>query len=342
MAKPKKELTLRQIAEISGISKSTVSRVLTNHPSVSEHTRRRVKAVMAEHGFQPNIFARGLAGGPTGLIAVIAAEITSGFFAEVMSGINEIANRNSAHLLSCIAHGHEDYIQLWQTFAKRGRVDGVVLLAPPTQLLDQPFSLNQVPVILCACRADRQREGWRTADTVSVNNARAIHELLDHLMAQGARHILYIGGPGDVFDAQERRRSIMQCAHNRADMKLEVLEGGMTREYGHAAMHEYLDRHGHVPDAVMAFNDSSAYGILEALRQRDISVPAQCLVTGCDDEPASAILGLTSLHMPMRELGSEAARMLFEQLQSESDTHHACHSIMDLSLEIRASSLRGR
>jgi len=340
MAKQGQGLTLRQIAKLSGISKSTVSRVLTKHPGVSKQTRKRVEGVMQEHGFQPNLFARGLAGGPTGLIAVIASEITSGFFAEVMHGINEVAGGHDDHLLSCIAHSADDYIHLWRTFAHKGRVDGVVLLAPPLQIFEQPFSENEIPVVLCACRAERNIEGWGHVDTVTVNNEKAMLDVLDHLRAHKVHHILYIAGPRDVFDAKERQNSFLQYTRKYPEIRMEMIEGGMTREQSFETLDAYLQKADNCPTGIIAFNDATAYGIMEALKSHKLDVPEDVLLLGCDDEPASAVLGLTSLHMPMRELGRESARLLFDQLDNASGTHKSKHSVLELSLEIRSSSKR--
>ncbi|NCC50860.1 MAG: LacI family transcriptional regulator [Spartobacteria bacterium] len=333
-------LTLRQIAELSGISKSTVSRVLTKHPGVSERTRDRVEQVMREHGFQPNLFARGLAGGPTGLVAVIATEITSGFFAEVMNGINEVASGQEGHLLSCIAHNTGDYINLWRTFARKGRVDGVVLLAPPLQILEQSHAENEIPVVLCACRGERNRKGWSHVDTVTVNNEKAMTDVLEHLRVNGARHILYVGGPRDVYDARERRTSFLRVAREHPEIKMEMIESGLTRDQSFEVLNNYLRKAERCPDGVIAFNDSTAYGIMESLKLHHLRVPEDVLVVGCDDEPASAILGLTTLHMPMRELGRESARLLFAQLADETGSHKPQHSLLELTLEIRSSSSR--
>jgi len=331
-------LTLRQIAELAGTSKSTVSRVLTKHPSVSPATRERIETVMREHGFQPNLFARGLAGGRTGLVAVLASEITSGFFAEVLHGIDEVAQSHEGHLLSCIAHGTEDYISLWRSFAKRGRVDGIVLLAPPMQIFEHPVLKDDVPVILCAARADKGKKGWGSVDSVNVNNDRAMADVCDHLLQNGKKHLVHIAGPRDVYDARERRKSFQRHTRGRAGVKADILQGGLSREDGQQTIANYLAKDNDMPDALLAFNDSTAYGILEGLREQKIAVPKTVAVTGCDDEPASAILGLTSLYMPMREIGREAGRLLFDRLSASGASERARHSVLDLNLVVRTSS----
>lgn len=338
MTRKRKTLTLRQIAELAGTSKSTVSRVLTHHPSVSPETRAHIEEVIKKHGFEPNIFARGLAGGRTGLIAVICSEITSGFFAEVLHGIDEVAQHEHGHLLSCVAHGVDDYVQLWQSFARPGRVDGTILIAPPVELFEYTVD-SALPMALCAARpsASEAGQGWNTVDTATVDNKRAFHRAVEHVYTMGCRKMVHVAGPHNIHDARLRRQGFEEATAAHDDIEATIIDGGLEREDGARAMSAFLSAHD-VPDAVLAFNDSLAYGILSTLQECEIDVPGRIAVSGCDDEPASSILGLTTLHMPMRELGREAGRLLFEKLRPGAQKTGVQHSVLNLSLEIRRST----
>ncbi len=341
MKKQDKSITLRQIAKLAHTSKSTVSRVLTNHPSVSPKTRARIKTVIRKHGFRPNLFARGLAGGRTGLIAVLASEINSGFLAEVIKGVDEIAGQHDGHLLSSFAHGNADYIRLWKELAEGGRVDGVILIAPPTEILDEPVRPNYVPVVLCACSGEKRTgKGWAQLDSVTVDNDKGISQTLTHLVDQGCRNLVHISGPTDIYDAMERRLSFERFLARNRNLRGEILQSAMSREGGKAAVLEYLNRRTGWPDAFVACNDPMALGVLEALREHSVSVPKPIAVTGCDDESSSGFVGLTTLHMPMVELGRETARLLFDRLDKKNDVPTGRHSVLDMTLKVRQSSLR--
>jgi LacI family transcriptional regulator len=342
MKKTSDTLTLRQVAKLARTSKSTVSRVLTKHPSVSPKTRARIEAVIAKHGFRPNLFARGLAGGRTGLVAVLASEMNSGFYAEVIRGIDEVAGQHDGHILTSFSHGIPDYTRLWHELATEGRVDGVILIAPPIEIMAAPIDDDSVPAVLCACRAPKHRKVWAGVDSVSVDNEKGMEELLRHLAEQGCRHLVHIAGPENMYDGVERRRAFERFIKSMPGLQGDVIYSALNREGGRAAALQYLAGRATWPDAFVSFNDSTALGVLEALREVGSSVPKPVAVTGCDDEPSSAFVGLTTLHMPMLELGRETARLLFERMERKGEDVPARASVIELSLKIRHTSLIGK
>jgi LacI family transcriptional regulator len=342
MKKDSDTLTLRQVAKLARTSKSTVSRVLTKHPSVSPKTRARIEAVILKHGFRPNLFARGLAGGRTGLIAVLAAEMNSGFYAEVIRGIDEVAGQHDGHILTSFSHGVPDYIRLWHELATEGRVDGIILIAPPLEIMSTPIQADFVPSVLCACRAPKHRKDWVGVDSVSLDNERGMDELLRHLAEQGCRDLVHIAGPNNIFDGIERRRAFERFIKSMPGLKGDVIQAVLNREGGRTAVLEYLGGRATWPDAFVAFNDSTALGVLEALRERGVSERKPVAVTGCDDEPSSAFVGLTTLHMPMLELGRETARLLFERMERKGGDLPVRASVIELSLKVRNTSLIGK
>jgi LacI family transcriptional regulator len=342
MKKDSDTLTLRQVAKLARTSKSTVSRVLTKHPSVSPKTRARIEAVIQKHGFRPNLFARGLAGGRTGLIAVLAAEMNSGFYAEVIRGIDEVAGQHDGHILTSFSHGIPDFTRLWHELVTEGRVDGVILIAPPLEIMSSPVKEDYVPSVLCACRAPKSRKGWANVDSVALNNERGMDELLRHLAEQGCRDLVHIAGPDNICDGIERRRAFESFIRNMPGLKGDVIQAVLNREGGRSAALEYLGKRETWPDAFVAFNDSTALGVLEALRERGGAERKPVAVTGCDDEPSSTFVGLTTLHMPMLELGRETARLLFERMEQKGEDVPVRSSVIELSLKVRQTSLVGR
>lgn len=338
MKREAKKLTLRQIARLARTSKSTVSRVLTKHPSVSPRTRARVESVIRRKGFRPNLFARGLAGGRTGLVAVLASEMNSGFYAEVIRGIDEITGRHEGHILSSFAHGNADYLRLWRELSSGGRVDGIILVAPPLDIFSAAVESQYVPSVLCACRPQRSRKGWGQVDTVTLDNAAGFTALLDHLVQEGAHHMVHVAGPNDIHDGVDRRKIFEKYIADHPGLRGEAIQATLTREGGKAAVVDYLTRHGGCPDAFVAFNDSTALGVLEALREHGLTVPRPVAVTGCDDEPSSAYVGLTTLHMPMQDLGRETARLLFERMERKGESLPPQHSSIGLTLVVRGTT----
>ncbi len=334
------KLTVYEIAALAGVSKSSVSRVLMNQSGISDETRRRILDVIKKSGYRPSNFARGLAGGRTGLIAVVTPGIFSGFYADVLRGIDVVAHKRGVRMITSFAHGERDYRLLVDEFTQGGRVDGVILVAPPMKLLSAPAPKPGVPVVIVAARAPRRGRGWEALDSVVVDNEKAIERVMDHLVEKGCRRIVHLSGPPGVFDALERRAAFEQYGRAHKSVGCVVAEGGETRQEAVQALLKQLDG-GRKPDAVVAYNDDMAIGVVRVLRGRGMRVPEDMCVTGCDDEQPAELLNLTTLHMPMVEMGEEAARLLFGRLDDGSIGSMARQSLIDMPLMVRSSSSPG-
>jgi len=335
MGESGERLTMSQIAKLANTSRSTVSRVLSNDSHVAPETRKRVEKVVKAHGFRPNLFARGLRGGPTGQIAVIGRWMEEGFLANVIKGMDLVAKKHEAHLLVCLAHSTEDYINLWRHFANGGQVDGSILVAPPRELLLQRVEPHHVPTVLCACRAPQSRKGWKQVDSVALDNNRAINELLEYLVSKGSRHIVYLRGTSDTYDVRERAVAFESFMHSHSDLRSEIIEGATWRDTAYELIIQYLDRHNEFPDAFVCFNDIIAFGVLDALRRRGIAVPDKVRVTGFDDTSMAEFIGITTVHVPSVLVGQEAIGLLLMRLEIEQESRIARNAVIELTLKYR-------
>ncbi len=337
---PVAKLTLYDIARIAGVSKTTVSRVLINAPDIAEETRARIRKVMAEHGYRPSRFAQGLAGGKSGLIAVVMPGMFSGYYAEVLKGVDLVAHGAGTRIIASIAHSEDEYYSMVTEYAQPGRVDGMVLVAPRLDLLRRPAPEFPVPVVLVSARALRNGQGWDRLDTVTVDNARAVQDALGHLAAQGCGQVVCLAAAADSYDARERRQAIADYARANPAPAIHLLTAGLTSDEAVAVLRAHRAAGG-ACDAVLAHNDDMAIGVVKALREQGVSVPDTIAVVGCDDEHAAGIMGLTTLHMPMVELGEEAARLMFARMARRTGAPPAPRcSTLGMPLVVRATSVR--
>lgn len=332
-----KTLNVIELAKLARTSKSTVSRVLRNEPDVSPKTRARIQRLIEKYDYHPSLFGRGLTGASTGLIGVLGRWMESGFAAEVLRGIVAEVERRGGHLLCSFAPNIDDYVSMWRKFASGGQVDGAILIAPASEIFSHPVKPGDRPVVLCACKPPDESRGWGNVGSVISDNFAAMDDLVKHLVEKGCRRLVHLSGPPDILDAQERRRFFMRCASKYRGVKASVVQGAWTRELAYTITLEYINTHGSPPDAFVAFNDSIALGVLEALDARGIAVPDKVAVTGWDDILFASYAGLTTIHLPMIRMGEEAARLLYEQLDDKR-RKTGRQTVLKMPLKIRRTS----
>lgn len=325
-------MTLKKIADLSGTSVSTVSRVLSNHPRISEATKARVMKVVKKYGFELNPAARALAGGRTGMVGVLAANIGSGFFAEVIHGIDDITRWQQGHILCSFASDLDDYYSMLKNLSARGRVDGMILVAPPAEIYSRPCPVS-IPMVICASMPpDKSR--WNKCDSVVFDNEQAMKELVKHLVGQKCQTIWHAAGPALNFDAIERKRAFGAALKTLKGVKSRVIDVPYGVDDVKAKVRKALAGTAGLPDAIIAWNDSTAIAILEVLKELPEKASSRVIVTGWDDEPIDNIIGLTSVRMPMRDMGENAARRLYERLSAEP-RKEALHERLKLDLVVR-------
>ena len=315
--RPTEIITMRDVAEATGVSQSTVSRVLTGAATtvpIAPKTRERVLDAAKRLGYRPNPLARGLRGARTMLLGVIVREITDPFFAGAIEAVSIEASRRGYNVVLGHAHGHaEEAIALWGVLEAR-HCDAIVLLG---DMRDQPRLIEDlhgasIPIVALW-------QGSRSADipSVDVDNREGMLAILRHLAGLGHRRIAFIGGRrlGDIRDREDAFREFM--ADHPEDASVEYASNDL--EGGADALGRLLDQ-PQPPTAVAASTDVLALGALHRAYTRGLRVPDDISVTGFDDIPfaAAAIPALTTMRMPVREMVATGLRMVFDEPDDES------------------------
>ena len=334
----RKPLNIVEIAKLAGVTKSTVSRVVQNQAGVAPETRARVEHIIEVHHYRPSVFGRGLKGAKTGLIGVLGRWMESGFTAEVIRGIDDEVKKRGGHLLCTFAPGIDEYIDFWRSFAAGGQVDGAILIAPPLDIYDQSVQPGDKPVVLCASKPPSREKGWGVVGSLAVDNRKAMEKLVEHLAAKGYRRLVHLAGPPDILDGQERCQAFLDSVSKHRRVTGAVVQGAWTAILARSVVNEYLHNRRQLPDAFIAFNDAVALGTIEALKALRIAVPEEIAVTGWDDIPFSAFTGLSTVHLPMVEMGWEAARMLFRKLDGKTRPDDSENLILEMPLQIRQTT----
>lgn len=334
----RKPLNIIEIATLAGVTKSTVSRVIQKQAGVAPETRARVEHIIEVHHYRPSVFGRGLKGARTGLIGVLGRWMESGFTAEVIRGIDDEVKKRGGHLLCTFAPGIDEYIDFWRSFAAGGQVDGSILIAPPLDIYEQAVLPGDKPVVLCASKPPSREKGWSSVGSLSVDNRKAMNKIVEHLVSGGCRRLVHLAGPPDILDGQERCKSFLDSVSRHRGVTGTVIQGAWTAILARSIVHEHLHSHRQTPDAFVAFNDASALGALEALKALRVSVPDEIAVTGWDDVPFSSFAGLSTVHLPMVEMGWETARMLFRKLDGRTRPDESENLVLEMPLQIRQTA----
>lgn len=310
--------TLYDVCNKTGLSTATVSRVINGSAQVTEKTRQIVLDAMQELDYQPNQAARMLAGKKTDTIGVVFPEIDNGFYVQVLRGIDDAAKEANLHLLTAFYHDSNGLKNILQSLASKGRTDALVLMN--NSLTDQQVKglvKNNIPIVFIGHGIETSTE----FDVVGIDNLNGAFSAVTHLFDRQHKNILLITGPSDNFDSVQRLNGVKK-AYDEAGRNFSaahVVEDDFTYEGGIEAMTGFLANHP-LPDAVFAFNDRMALGAIEVLKGKGLTIPEDVAVVGFDDSEIALYAGLTTIHVPMREIGYTAANLAIRRIkQSDFD-----------------------
>ena len=326
-------VSIRDVADTVGVSISTVSRALRGYADVSPGTRERVQRAALELGYTPDAAGQMLKSGRTETVAVLVSgrhgpTFLDAFYAEVVGGLEAHLSANGLSLLLLRAGSvRAGWVQ--------GRCDGVVALG-----CDLPAALLQglsqsTPLVL----ADSEG-GWEGQNSeipsVTVANEAGGFEATRHLFAQGRQQIAFIAETPDDPNFLRRRQGYLR-AHAEADREVRPERqqtGRLGPDGGYLATQKLLALASF--DAIFAANDMAAFGALRALAEVRLRVPDDVAVVGFDDIALARYSHppLTTLRIPRRQLGTEAAAQLLARLEKRPTTSPE----LPVSLVVRSSS----
>ena len=314
----RKRPTQADVARAAGVSQTVVSLVLNDSAlaAVSEATRERVQAAIADLGYVADGAARSLRTGKSLLVASLIPDITNPFYPAFERGIQDVADARGYDLIAYNTDGLRPKELRALRAVQRARVDGII--ATPFQLAAAdflPLLDGSVPVVVFGELADAPEPA--RFDSIYIDDDRAAGELVDYLIGRGYRPIGMIAGSGEVRRREGRVRAYRRLLSERGLPQEEMLARGAdpTEAGGYAAMRELLARTP-LPRAVFAANDMMALGALVAIREAGLRVPDDVAVAGFDDITVARLASppLTTVAQFPERLGRRAAEMLFERL----------------------------
>ena len=324
---------LRDVAELAGVSFKTVSNVVNGYQHVTEKTRLRVQQAIDELDYRPNLSARALRGGHSGVIALAVPELTIPYFAELASSVIRAAEKQSWTVLIDQTDGVRAREQSVVSGIRGQQIDGLIYSPIALSAAELAGYAGRTPVVLLG----EQVHGG-SMDHVAVDNVGAAEEATLHLASIGRRRIGAIGYQGAGAGESARLRaegyeSAMAKCGLKAPARFRQQTPHWHRADGTAAMTRMLIG-GKPPDAVFCFNDLLALGAIRCLLQRGLRVPDDVAVIGFDDieEGRFSTPSLTTIQPDKEEIGQVAVDYLKNRLAARTDIpareHVAAHTLV--------------
>lgn len=316
--------TIKDVALRAGVSPSTVSRVISNHPRISEKTKREVRQAMEELGYHPNMLARSLAKKSAGAIGVLIPSTTeeffmNPFFPELLRGISEVAKREGYDLLLSTSDTGKEDVRTLTRMIHGKRVDGVLLLSTRMQdPLMQVLKENPFPVTLIGRPQEDTPICW-----VNNDNVAAAYHATRHLIDLGHQRIGFLGADESLLVTRDRLQGYHQALDEAgipADRRL-MFASTFMEQGGYMGMMRLLalpDR----PTAVVASDDLLAFGAMRAAAELGYRIPEDVAVVGFNNVRLTEMSNpsLTSVDVRIYELGTAAAQLLIEQVRDTEVT----------------------
>lgn len=307
-------VTMRDVADLAGVSVKTVSNVLNDYPYIRPATRERVLGAVEQLGYRLNTSARNLRRGRTGLISLAVPELSLAYFAELADEIIDAAEERRMRVL--IERTGADPDREREVLRDGSRMgDGLIFSPLGMDQEHEPELPDNVPLVLLGERIFSER-----FDHVTMQNVAAAQAATRFLLDRGRRQVAVLGvHPGEVMgSAALRLRGYLAALEDAGITPDARLQGEATfwhRDTGALAMAQVLDT-GARPDAVLAFNDALALGALHELRTRGISVPDDVAVIGWDDidEARYATPSLTTIDAGRRAIAQAAVARLVARI----------------------------
>jgi LacI family transcriptional regulator len=331
-----RKVTLRDVAKIAGVSTATVSRVINNPEKVKPRTLEKVRKVIEELHYSPNLIARSLKVQKSFMIGLLVPNILNPFFAKIARGTENLLNERGYTVLILDTQENSVKEAKYLKDLLERRVDGLIIV-PSKEDTDIPKVLRKKPIP--AVFVDRYFS--KDFDSVKGNNFSGISLLVSHLVNRGYRRIGFISGPLETLPGRERYEAFIRllALYGLEAKPAHVKISDFSIEGGYVKTKELLES-GDIPEAVVAANNFMGVGALKAIREKGLRVP-QDLGLVVFDEVFLADLAdppLTVVVQPAEEMGKVAAEMLLERIEAGEDLIPPREVVLEPVLIVRGST----
>lgn len=335
-----RQITIKDIARELGVSISTVSRALKDHPDISPQTKKLVRDLVEKMKYKPNSIALSLRNQRTNIIGVVIPEIVHHFFSSVISGIDEAAVSEGFNVM--FFQSNESYDREVQNIQSilSSRVDGVLIsVAKETKKFSHLKLIleNNIPLVFF----DRACDEVDT-DKVIVDDFEGAYNAVDYLIKTGCRRIAHFSGPQHLGISYLRKRGYISALEkNGIEVDDELIIPCDSYDGAFEVTRKVMAIHN-PPDAIFAVNDMTAVGTLNALKALNYNVPRDVSIVGFTDGLVSSITDplLTTVSQHGFDIGKKATEILIKRINDAIDSPKSLTEIVKTDLVIRGSTRR--
>ncbi len=316
-----KQTTIVDLAKLLHITPSTVSRALRNHSEVSSKTKAKVLALAKKMDYHPNSIAQNLKQKKSNIIGVLVPQVRHYFFASIMSGITDVAEKAGLTVMICQSNDkYKNEVRNISSLISQRIAGLLVSISSATENFDHFESLinRKIPVVFF----DRIWDDKRVSK-VDVDDYNGAFQIVEHMILRGYKKIAHITGPGNLNISKQRLKGYKDALekHNIDFHEKYIIHAGLNEEDGGNGISLLMKLPDiEKPDAVFCITDPVAIGAFLKIKELGLKIPEDIALGGFSDNPNASLItpSLTTVRQPAYELGKEAAEILIKQIQDHN------------------------
>jgi len=328
--------TLKDIAEKLNVSVTTISKALNNHPDISETRRKEILEMVEKLNYVPNTMAKSLRNRKTNFIGLIVSDNANPYYARVIRGVEEVLSVQGYHTLIFNNNEDPEKEMLFLQELRSINVAGVIITpALGNQKSTELLKKFQIPYVLANRYIDRNKDNY-----VIVNDLQAGYMATRYLLENRYKNVLFINGNEHISAARDRYEGYIAAMEEKGVQISPdwIYNNGITQEDGYNFTKKIIKTHK-PPFSLLCFSDYVATGAMKALNESGVSMPKEVAVMGIDDIDMFSFMhpGLTTVHVPKKDLGLKSAEMLLNLIK-EPDKIKERQIVLEPRLVVRDSA----
>ncbi len=320
-------MTIKDIARLAGVSVSTVSRVLNDHPDVSETAKEKVRAIVREYNYIPNTSARELGKSSSDNIGVIVRGMSNPFYTKIITEIGAKIEEHGYTMVMQQIDISDDEVMAAAIMERDKKLLGIIFLGGRLNYSKEQISSINVPFVCCTFNNQYGNLDKADYSSVCIDDNQAAYDAVEYLYKEGHRKIaVLLSGPDDGSVSQVRFEGYERAFNDFGldiDNNLIISINSYNIADAYEAMKKWL-KAGNDCTAVFAISDNMAMGAMKALREAGKKIPKDVAVIAIDGLEASEYMNpvLSTLCQPMEEMGQKAVKLLVDIIKENKSFKH--------------------